>query len=623
MRVEDTYDIEAHQKAKPGYQNPLEMDQIDRTTAYAEAVINGDIIAGQLIILACERHMRDLEESKHKNMWFDVDCAERNIDWFPEYLVFTKGRWSGQPFILQPWQQFIIGNTFGWKRIFGSCPTCGDWLALNGGNMIHCMGCNPVDHVDVDPLETQWLRRFRTTYKEIARKNGKTELEAGIAIRMTGFDGEFGAECYVAATKSDQSRIPFIAAKKMVEMSEKLQAVLDVQMYSITDPKYGSVLKALAASASTQDGLNGSYILLEEYHAHKTRDLRDVLETSTGARLQPLIDIITTAGNNSAAVCRIEHDYAVDVLNQVVPDDSYFVFIAAMDKEDNWEDPKNWIKANPNLGISVGSQQLIDLYDKVKNTPTKQDAFKQKRLNMWVQSVERWLDIDKLKKLAKKIPDDKLKGKALCFGYDAAEKVDFVSQVILFPPDPETGRKHPYLKSYFWLPEGALKRRQNKRVRDQIREWAHEGYIDIIPGEVVDLDYVERVAVENAAKYGAGIMLYDPFKAQQMAVRAQKKGIETIEFRQQPSVFNEPCEEFERMILSGEIEHDGNPVFIWMLGNMVKKTDENGNIKPDRKRSGDKIDGGVAAIMSLGEYILPKTEVGKTIPKGYRSPMNR
>lgn len=596
---------------------------VDRTTAYARAVIDGDIVTGDLVRLACERHIRDLEEAESKRLYFKVEAAENSIDFFPNYLVFTKGRWGRKPFHLEPWQQFIIGSIFGWKRSYGSCPTCGDWIAIDHDEHISCLSCNPVDPVSVEPIEVQWLRRFRTSYEEVARKNGKTEMSAGLMLRQLGFDGEYGAEVYAAATKSDQAKIPFNAARKMAEMSPALSSMFDIQTFSIADLGFNGILKYLSSDASTQDGLNVSTSIIEEFHAHKTREIVDVIDTSTAARLQPLMMFITTAGNNAATVCREEHDYAVNVLHGVFDDDSYFAYIACMDKEDDWKDPANWIKANPNMGVSVSSQQLLDKFNKVKNTPSKQDAFKQKHLNMWVQSTDSWIDVEKYAALAVEIPDEDLIGKAQCFGYDAAEKVDFVAQKILFPPDPSTGRKYPYLKTFLWLPEGALERRANKLIRDQIKTWAEQGWVKLLPGEVLDLDIVETEVVENAMRYGAKIMLYDPFKAGQLAVRAQKSGIETIEFRQGAGNMNEPCQEFERMVLSAELLIDGNPADVWMIGNMVKKTDHNGNIKADRKNSAEKIDSGVAGIMAIGEYILPSGDAPVVIPSGYVSPMER
>lgn len=595
----------------------------DRTTSYAQDVVDGKIVVGELVRLSCQRHLDDLVHGHERGLYFKVEAAEASINFFPNYLVFTKGRWGGQPFELQRWQQFVTGSIFGWKKLYGSCPTCGDWLDVNDLGFVDCVGCDPVGEMRVEPLETQYLRRFRTAYEEVARKNGKTEWVAGVMLRQLGFDDEYGPEVYTGATKAEQAKIPFNAAKKMAEMSPRLQAMFDVQTFSIADLDYNGILKYLSADASTQDGLNASTSVIEEFHAHKTRELVEVLDTSTAARLQPLMIFITTAGDNKATVCRKEHDDAVNILRGIFKDDSYFVYIAAMDKDDDWKDPKNWIKSNPSLGVSVSSQNLKNKLAKALNTPSKQGQFKQKHLNIWIQSVDAWIDVEKFQSLSINIPKEDLKGKALCFGYDAAEKVDFVAQVFLFPPDPSMGRKNPFYKSFFWLPEGALERRENKRVRDQIKNWADEGFITLIPGEVLDLDIIERDVLNNAAYYGAGVMLFDPYKATQMSVRAQKVNIDTIEFRQTPLSMSEPCGEFERMILNKEMLVDDNPVFAWMVGNMVKTTDSNGNIKADRKKSSEKIDGGIAAIMATGEYMLPSNKPKKIIPKGYVSPMDR
>ncbi|MCK4578178.1 MAG: terminase large subunit, partial [Candidatus Marinimicrobia bacterium] len=407
-----------------------------------------------------------------------------------------------------------------------------------------------------------------------------------------------------AATKADQARIPFNAARTMARMSPDLAKILNIGTHSIYDPDMGGIMKPISSDASYQDGLNPSEVNIDELHAHKTRNLIDVLETAVGAREQPLIDITTTAGNNQDTVCWDYHRYAENVLRGVFEDAGLFVYIASLDEGDKWTDPANYIKANPNLGVSVDMQNLLDEAEKAKNSPSRQDAFKQKKLNIWVQSADRWLDVDAWKKLAKPRAEKDLAGQAYCFGFDAAETVDFTAAVFLFEPDEDAGRKYPYLVPKFWLPEGALERRRDKRIRDQIKTWAREGWLTLTDGDVIDWDEVKLAVLEEAERFGAGIMPYDPYKAKQMAQAAQKVGIDAMLFRQGDVTMNEPCEEFERRILAGEIEHDGNPVLTWMIGNMVKKTGATGLIKPDRKKSTEKIDGGVGAIMALGAWML-------------------
>ena len=348
----------------------LDEVMVDRTTAYAQYVLDGHVVTGELIRLACERHMRDLEQAESKKMFFKIEAAEKSINFFSDYLVFTKGRWGRKPFILQPWQQFTIGSIFGWKKQYGSCPSCGDWMFVDHNEEVSCLSCNPLEPISVEPMEIQWLRRFKTAYEEYARKNGKTEKVAGLSLRQLSFDDEYGAEVYFAATKSDQAKIPFKAAHKMAEMSPRLRELLDIQTFSIADIEMNAIMRYLGADASTQDGLNASTSIIEEYHAHKNRDLVEALAASTAARRQPLTCYITTAGNNIASPCGEEHEYAVNVLRRVFEDDSYFAFIASMDAGDDWRDPANWIKANPNMGVSVNAQHLLDKYSKAKSTPS-------------------------------------------------------------------------------------------------------------------------------------------------------------------------------------------------------------------------------------------------------------
>ena len=287
-------------------------------TEYAEQVVGGQAATGLLVRLACLRHLEDLEDGEQRGLWFDSEAAERAIQFYPK-LRHHKGEWAGQPIHLEPWQCFIIGSIFGWMR----------WDDEHG-----------------------WLRRFRLAYNELGRKNGKSTLASGVGLYMAFFDGEPGAEVYAAATKKDQAKIVWGDARATVLRSPGLRQYVTPLANNLHRVASGSKFEPLGADQDTLDGLNAHCVIIDELHAHKSRGLWDVMETSTGARRQPLIFAITTAGWDKQSICWEQHEYGEKVVQGLVDDDSYFVYIATLDEGDDWADETCWIKANPNLGVS-------------------------------------------------------------------------------------------------------------------------------------------------------------------------------------------------------------------------------------------------------------------------------
>ncbi len=327
-------------------------------TEYAEQVIKGKIPAGELVILACERHLRDLKTAKMRGLYFSEAAADHAIDFF-RFLRHSKGEWAGCELALESWQRFIVGSLFGW---FGADGT----------------------------------RRFRTAYDEVPRKNGKSTLAAGIALYLFAADGEPGPEVYSAATKRAQARIVWNEAASMVKASPFLQKRIGVYpgKGNMTITANRAMFEPLGADADTLDGLNIHGAIVDELHAHKKRGMWDVLETATGSRRQSLIFGITTAGFDRNSICWEQREYAERVLRNVIEDDTYFAYIATIDPGDDWQDEQTWAKANPNLGISVKINDLRRKALKAKEMPAAQNAFMRLHLNIWTSQYARWMSMD-------------------------------------------------------------------------------------------------------------------------------------------------------------------------------------------------------------------------------------
>jgi len=341
---------------------PRKPDHI--ATKYAKKVLSGKIIAGKWVKLACKRHIKDL---KRKDIWFDEAAADRVIR-VCSFLKHSKGEWAGTPFILEPWQAFIVSAVFGWK------------------------------------IKKTGLRRYRTVYIECARKSGKTTLLAALGLYMFCMDGEAGAEVYSAAVKRDQARISHSEAMRMVKASPALRKRIGIVKDNLHIINTASKFEPLGADADSVDGLNVHGGLIDELHAHKKRDMWDVLETATGARRQPLQIAITTAGFDQTSICFEQHTYVKQILSGTIEDDTYFGIIYAIDvdeklgddiivKGDDWRDERCWVKANPNLGISVKLDDLQRKAKKAMEIPAAQNNFLRKHLDVWTQSFTRWIDL--------------------------------------------------------------------------------------------------------------------------------------------------------------------------------------------------------------------------------------
>ena len=463
----------------------------------------------------------------------------------------------------EPWQLFITGCLFGWKRKDGS-------------------------------------RRFRMAYCELPRKNGKSTLAAAIGLYLAFADGEAGAEVYTAATKRDQARIVHSEAIRMVKKSPELRGVIKIHRDSLTMPLNESRYIPLGADADTLDGLNVSGAIVDELHAHKTRALLDVLDTATGSRRQPLIFIITTAGFDKLSVCWSCHENAESVLRGTVEQDDFFAFIATTDPGDSWEEAESWAKANPNFGISVKADDLARKAKRAKTLPSALNNFLRLHLNVWTEQETRWLQMEWWAKgSAPKIVWDRMRGRRCFGGLDLATRIDLAALVLAFPLGARVA-----LKPYFWIPSEVAEERE----RDQhltYRLWAERGFVEITDGAVIDLEYIQERIKEESLIYQIEHVCYDPWNATQLAVNVAASGTKMIEFAQTLRNFNEPAKLFESLLREQKVLHNGNPVLAWQAENVEVITDRSGNIRPVKPEHGSrkKVDGIVAGVMAVSGLI--------------------
>lgn len=499
--------------------------------------------------------------------YFDEEAAQLKVDFFPDCLCHSKGEWRGRRFILEDWQQAIIANTFGWKRPGG-------------------------------------LRRYRTIYVEIPRKNGKTLLVAGTGNAVAFTDGEPAADVYCGAGDRDQAAIVFDAAKFQVESEPELADRARVFRRAIEIPATGSVLRVVSSEAKTKHGLNAHCVIIDELHVQERREFVETLTTSTGSRRQPLVIYITTAGYDTTTICYEMHCYAEKVRDGIIKDPSFLPVIYAAGKEDDWTDPKVWAKANPNLGVSIKPEYIEQKCREAKESPLFENTFKRLHLNIWTEQETRWLRMSKWHACNGAVDLEKLKGRQ-CYGaIDLSTKLDFTAFGLTFPPTSDDLLYR--FACWFWIPDATAAERE-RRDKVPVRAWAADETtgLTLTPGEVIDYNYIEQKVLELAAQYDVTDIAFDQWHAQQTANNLAAQGLEMVEYRQTFQSMSEPTMELEKLIISGAIAHGGNPVLDWMASNVVALMNPSGEVKlAKEKNSKARIDGIICMVMGIGRHIV-------------------
>lgn len=539
-------------------------EYIEAAIRYAQGVVAGDISACRYVRLACQRQLDELAAAERGEFAyrFDIERAEE-VCFFIESLPHIRGRWKTANLRLEPWQLFILTTVFGWVDEHGN-------------------------------------RRFRAVYIEVPRKNGKSALTAGVGLYMLAADGEAGAECYSLATKREQALAVWTVARFMALRERALckRFGIEVRARSVMAEGGASYFQALSSDENGLDGLNPHFAGIDELHAHRTRVVHDVMDSATGARAQPLLWEITTAGSDISGVCFEVRDYSIKVIERTVDDLQQFGIIYTLDKEDieakDWFSESALRKANPNYGISVNPLDLRRKVKKAQSTPGALSEFQRKHLNVWTQADSPWMDMAAWKACAD--PTLRLEdfaGQRCWIGEDLASKIDIAAKVRIFELDGIL-----YLltrKESLFLPEKAVDDSGNASYQG----WVADGYIVTTPGNIIDFDRLEDSLREDSQMFEVVQVGYDPHQATQHATRMMGEGFPMLEVRQTVLSLSEPMKELQARVLSGRLRHDDNPAFNWMISNVVAHLDAKDNIYPRKQRPQNKIDGPVAAIVGL------------------------
>lgn len=533
---------------------------------YARDIVGGKIPACKWIVKACERHLSDLRSSKKSDFpyKFDPASAEKACI-FVQQMPHTKGRWAskGLKIELEPWQKFFISSIFGWLR------------------------------------KSDGMRRFRRAVLLVPRKNGKSAIAAAIGNYMLAADGEYGAEVYCGATSERQAWEVFRPAKIMAEKNSDYRDYFGVEVNAsnICVVDNGSRFEPIIGKPS--DGSSPSCAIIDEYHEHKTDEMVDTMETGMGAREQPIMLVITTAGDNLAGPCYQMQIDAQKMLEGSIDDDQTFALIYTTDEGDNWDSIESVKKSNPNFGVSVSEDFLMARLNDAKNNARKQTTYLTKHLNHWVGARNAFFNMDKWRRCADEALDIKDFSGHRCFiGLDLASKVDVAALEILFP----LGGGDYVRFGRYYLPESAV----DSGVSEHYKGWMREGWLTVTDGEIIDFNRIKHDILELSSQFQVEEVAYDPHQATMLVTELMEHGIPVVEMRHTVLHMSEPMKTVDGLVRAGQLRHNGDPVMTWMMSNVVAKMDAKDNVYPRKDRNENKIDGPVALIMAMGRSMAAK-----------------
>lgn len=523
------------------------------------------------------RKLENYQPTKYmdKGSAYNKDAADFAVS-FIECLCHTKGTWAGKQFELIDWQEKIIRDIFG-------------------------------------TLKPNGYRQFNTAYIEIPKKQGKSELAAAVSLLLCCADGEERAEVYGCAADRQQAAIVFDVAADMVRMNPALKKrvkILASQKRIIYQPT-NSFYQVLSADAYSKHGFNVSGVIFDELHTQPNRKLYDVMTKGSGdARTQPLYFLITTAGTDTNSICYEVHQKALDIMNGRKHDPTFYPVIYGSKESDDWTDPSVWKKANPSLGITVSIDKVKAAFNSAKENPAEENAFRQLRLNQWVKQSVRWMPMDKWDACAFPVDEQALEGRVCYGGLDLSSSTDITAFVLVFPPEDES--EGYTILPHFWIPEDNV----NLRVRrDHVPYdiWKQQGYLETTEGNVIHYGYIEQFINNLGKKYNIQEIAFDRWGAVQMVQNLEGMGFTVVPFGQGFKDMSPTTKELMKLTLEKKIAHGGHPVLRWMMDNIYIRTDPAGNIKPDKAKSTEKIDGVVATIMALDRAIRNDGETGDSI----------
>lgn len=544
--------------------------------------------------------------------YFDEDDADHACEFFPAFLRHYKGKWKGRPFHLFDWQrELIIRPVFGWKHARG--PRKG-------------------------------LRRFRRVFLAVAKKNGKSGLASGLGLYLMACDGEQGAEVYATAADVGQARVVFGESQKFVE-SGGLAQYAEVFKDAITWPMTASKFQVLSGAPKTKHGPNVSGLILDEVHTQPSRHLYETLANGTIARDQPLVIMLTTAGDDVESFCFEEWEYARQVRDGLITDEELLPVIFEPGRDDRWDDPETWHKANPSLGEAIDVDKLEALAQTARNEPRKRAAFERLHCNRWTGAETIWIEPERWAECRQESEPEDLTERVVCGGLDLAATTDLVAFAALYrKPDERDASKMRVtletvhandsdddervpsqtlnvnysidVRAWFWLPEDRLRRAQEKD-RVPYALWRDQGWLRTCGGASIDYDAIARFILDEFIPQHPKLVQvgFDPWHAPDLCGRLLEQGAPMVEVRQGYASLSAPSKLWEALVLSGRLRHDGNPVLSWNMGNTMVKPDANDNIRPVKPKGWKKIDGVVAGITALNRLMVapaPKSNVYKS-----------
>lgn len=549
----------------------------DPVGRYALAVVGGKIKAGRLVRLACERHLRDLVEGPARGLKWDRPAAQRALDFFPEVLRLAEGEHAGAPFVLQPWQAFIIGSLFGWKAPDG-------------------------------------FRRFRNAYVEIGKGNGKSPMAGGVGLYMLTADGEASAECYAAATTREQAGILFRDAVAMVdqspELSERVAKSGKRQPFNLAHLASGSYFRPVSAEGRALDGKRVHYAALDEVHEHPNGIVVDKMRAGTKGRRQALILEITNSGYDRNTVCYQHHDYSRRVLEGAAENDSWFAYVCGLDEGDDWRDERCWLKANPNLGVSITRKYLREQVAEAVGMPSKASIVRRLNFCEWVEAAQPWIDRDRWMACLADLDLEALRGRPCFAGLDLSGKNDLTALALAWQA--EDGTIDAAVR--YWTPEDTLRERED-RDRVPYRQWRDEGWLLTVPGRSIDYAWVARDLGEVEATHELVDVGFDRWRIDDLLreldeagieaylgsekMPAKRRGIRLTAHGQGFQDMGPAVDALETAVLNGTLRIQRNPVTTMCSANAVLDTDPAGNRKFTKAKSIGRIDGIVALAMAV------------------------
>ena len=513
------------------------------------------------------RKLRGYKPTKFmsKSSHYDKSAADYAVN-FIQCLCHTKGTWAGKPFELIDWQERIIRDIFG-------------VIKKNG------------------------YRQFNTAYIEIPKKQGKSEFAAAVALLLTCGDDEERAEVYGCAADRNQAKIVFDVAVDMVRLCPALAKRVKIQesQKRLTYLPTNSFYQVLSADVANKHGFNTHGVIFDELHTQPNRKLFDVMTKGSGdARMQPLYFLITTAGTDTQSICYETHQKALDIIEGRKHDPTFYPVIYGAAEDEDWTDPKVWKKANPSLGITVDIEKVKAACESAKQNPGEENAFRQLRLNQWVKQAVRWMPMDKWDACNFPVDMDSLEGRVCYGGLDLSSTTDITAFVLVFPPEYE-GDKYVILP-FFWIPEDNIDLRVR---RDHVMYdlWERQGFLQTTEGNVVHYGYIEKFIEDLGKRFNIREIAFDRWGAVQMVQNLEGEGFTVVPFGQGFKDMSPPTKELMKLVLEQKIAHGGHPVLRWMMDNIFIRTDPAGNIKADKAKSTEKIDGAIATIMALDRAI--------------------